>query len=104
MQGFSLICPKNFDFQVRGYPPPHTKKIFFADLHDLGHERKKIKKSVKMTQFCPDPPPSVKFHTFFFFFRVRTSLNDTKNHYTRMNCNIDRSFIEIATQSIAEDL
>ena len=55
-------------FQVRGYPPPLLKKIFFADLHDLGHERKKIKKSVKMTQFCPDPPPpSVKFHTFFFF-------------------------------------
>ena len=25
-----------------------------------------------MTQFCPDPPPSVKFHTFFF--RVRNSL------------------------------
>ena len=20
-----------------------------------------------MTQFCPDPPPSVKFPTFFFF-------------------------------------
>ena len=27
-----------------------------------------------MTQFWPDPPPSVKFHTFFFF-RVRTSLS-----------------------------
>ena len=35
------FCPKNFDFQVREYPPPHTKKIFFANLHDLGHKRKK---------------------------------------------------------------
>ena len=27
----------------------------------------KEKKSVKMTQFCPDrPPPNVKFYTFFF--------------------------------------
>ena len=24
---FSL-CPKSFDFEVRGYPPPHTKKKF----------------------------------------------------------------------------
>ena len=27
-----------------------------------------------MTQLCPDPPPSVKFQTFFFF-RVRRSLS-----------------------------
>ena len=58
---------KIFGLPGRGYPPPIQKKIFFADFHDLGHERKKNKKSVKMTQFCPDPPPlSVKFHTFFF--------------------------------------
>ena len=32
--------------------------------------KEKNKKSVKMTQFCPDPPrPSVeKIHTFYFFF------------------------------------
>ena len=49
-------------------PPPYTEKFFFEDLHDLGHERKKRKKSVKMTQFCHDtPPPNVKFHTFFLF-------------------------------------
>ena len=35
LQGFSLICLKNFDFQVRGYPPPHTEKNFFADLHHI---------------------------------------------------------------------
>ena len=37
-------------------------------------------------------------------FEKKITVNDTKIHYTRMNCNIDRSFIEIATQSIAEDL
>ena len=56
---------KNFDFQVRGYLPPILEKNFFADLHDLGHKRKKIKK-------CENDPilarqcDSVKFHTFFF--------------------------------------
>ena len=54
-------------FQEEGTPPPHTKKIFFADFHDLGHERKKNKKSVKMTQFCPDPPPECEISHFFFF-------------------------------------
>ena len=64
---------QNCDFQVRGYSPPYTKKIFFADLHDLGHERKKIKKVWKWPNFGQTPPLSVKFHTFFF--RVRTSLS-----------------------------
>ena len=48
---------KVFGLSGKGVPPPHTEKFFFADLHYLGHERKKNKKSVKMTQFCPDPPP-----------------------------------------------
>ena len=49
---------QNFWASRKGVPPPpNTKKNFFADFHDLGHERKKNKKSVKMTQFCPDPPP-----------------------------------------------
>ena len=53
---FSPNLVQNCDFQVRGYSPPHIlKKFFFADLHALGHERKKKKKSVTMTQFCPDP-------------------------------------------------
>ena len=33
-------------------------EIFFADLRDLGNDRKQIKK-------VPTPPLSVKFHTFF---------------------------------------
>ena len=66
---FSPNLVQNCDFHVRGYSPPHIlKKFFFADLHALGHERKKNKKSVKMTQFCPDHPPP---HTFF---QVRRSL------------------------------
>ena len=47
-------------------PPPY-KKIFFADLHDLGHEKIK-KKVVKTQKICPDPPPVVKIHNFSFFF------------------------------------
>ena len=30
LQGFYLVCPKNFDFQVRGYPTPHTRKKFLC--------------------------------------------------------------------------
>ena len=40
----SRVLGSDRDFQVRGYSPPILKKIFFADLHDLGRERKKIKK------------------------------------------------------------
>ena len=63
---FSPNKSKNFDFQVKGYHPPHTKKNFLCRFAWLRTWKKKIKKSVKMAQFCPDPPPSVKFHTFFF--------------------------------------
>ena len=46
---------RNFTLLVRKESTPHPlyailKKNFFADLHDLGHDRKKNKKSVKMTQ------------------------------------------------------
>ena len=48
-----IICPKNFDF---------------ADFHDLGHDRKKNKKSMKMTQFCHDPLPPPKCEISHFLF------------------------------------
>ena len=41
------------DFQVRGYSPPILKKIFFADLHDLVHERKKCEND----PILPSTPP-----------------------------------------------
>ena len=44
--------------------PPILKKNFFADFHYLGHERKKIEKSVEMTQICPDPPPKCEISHF----------------------------------------
>ena len=53
----------------KGVPPTHTlKEIFFADLHDLGYKRKKIKKVWKWPNFGQTP------HFALFFFRVRTSL------------------------------
>ena len=71
-QDFPLIWSKIVTFRQRGTLPPILKKNFFAALHDLGHERKKIKKSVKMTQFCPDPPSKCEISHFFFW--VRPSL------------------------------
>ena len=49
---------------VRGYPYPHQKKIFIADLDELEHAKKKV---VKTSNFWDDPPPVVKIHNFFFF-------------------------------------
>ena len=69
---------QNCDFQVRGYSPPCTKKFFLCRFAWFRTWKKKNWKSMKMTQFCPDPPPiSVKFHTFFFW--VRTSLMNIGN-------------------------
>ena len=42
-----------------------TEKIFFADLHDLGHERKKNKKKCENDSILSWPP-----HTFFLFEKV----------------------------------
>ena len=49
---FVIILAKNLSAEASWtinntllkHPPPILKNIFFADLHDLGHERKKIKK------------------------------------------------------------
>ena len=43
------------------------KKIFSAVLHELEHEKIKIKKVKKMRKVCPDPPPVKKILNFFFF-------------------------------------
>ena len=58
---------KKFWLSGKGVPSPHTKKIFFADLHDLGHERKKIKKVWKWPNFVLPPPPSKCEISHFFF-------------------------------------
>ena len=42
------------------------KKIFSAVLHELEHEKIKIKKVKKMRKVCPDPPPVKKILNFFF--------------------------------------
>ena len=45
------------------------EKIFSAVLHELEHEKIKIKKVKKMRKVCPDPPPPVK--KFLNFFQSR---------------------------------
>ena len=45
----SRVLGSDRDFQVRGYYPPILKKIFFADLHDLVHERKKCENDPILT-------------------------------------------------------
>ena len=50
----------------KGYPTPHTKKIFFADLHDLGHEMKEIKKVWRWPNFVPKQECCyISKHNFF---------------------------------------
>ena len=51
---------QNCDFQVRGYSPLILKNFFFADLRDLGHE-KKLKK-------CENDPVLSQCEMSHFFF------------------------------------
>ena len=64
-------------FQVmvvrRGYPP--MKKIFSADLHELRHEKIKIKKFRKWGNFVLTLPPCLE-NSKLFFFRMNPSLTD----------------------------
>ena len=43
-------------------PPPPQNTLFFADLHEL----EIVKKSVKMTKICPDPPNLVENYDYLF--------------------------------------
>ena len=62
-----VSCLKYSEFQGKGVPPPLTKKNFFADLHDLGHEIKKNKKSVTC---CPSTYLGCNNVTLIFFFSI----------------------------------
>ena len=62
---------KIFGLSGKGVPPPILKFFFFADLHYLGHERKKNKKVWKWPDFVLTPPPKCEISHFFFFFFER---------------------------------
>ena len=62
---------KKFWLSGKGVPsPPILKKIFFADLHDLGYERKKNKKKCEndpnFSGHTPPPHPKCEISHFFF--------------------------------------
>ena len=67
---------KIFGLSGKGVPPPILKFFFFADLHYLGHERKKIKKCENDPILSWPPPPKCEI-SHFFFFRTRPSLSLT---------------------------
>ena len=52
----------------RGYLPPYEEKFFSADLHELGHEKIKIKKFRKWGKFVLTPPPCLENSKLFIFF------------------------------------
>ena len=72
------------------------KKIFSAVLHELEHEKIKIKKVKKMRKVCPDPPPLLrKFLTFFFW--MNPSLTQfTVTHLIQFTHFIDIGYTEIS--------
>ena len=63
-KGSSHSKKKSVNFHTFG--PPILEKNFFADLHDLGHKRKKIKKC-ENDPILSRPPPKCEISHFFFF-------------------------------------
>ena len=72
-------------FQLRWCPFLAQNILFFEDLHELEQVKKKCENAPNL--FGP-PHPSVKFHTFFFLFWLRTSLtrNSSCNSSNYQQC------------------
>ena len=67
VENYKVFPSKKNWLSGKGVPSPHTKKNFLCRFTWFRTWKKKNKKSVKMTQFCPDPPtPPVWNFTLFF--------------------------------------